>query len=846
VQALVGEKFWVFALILSFAAYFFLSRSKQKDRETHQPIIHRFLLSIGYLWLAILAGYPHGIGFALLTVGVMANTLWLRRLGAINVALSVSLWVIPPTMATIDAHWTIAPLIILLCQWSGLPVTFVKGQTVWLSAQTFSFPFTLRMIFFPVWLMFVISLAIHFWQGTQLWRNWLKFVAATVAITFSLSLLWSVIFVTTAVTLDGSSFLISPIVWLFVTLSYAFAVAPLAKSFFPSPSQKEFLTSFHFAPRLLLVSLATALFLTCLLMPDFGERKQGRILFDEYHSGWEPINVRYDTTDWRKGTGYTFNRMVFFLSKIYKVSSLHQTITSEVLKDADVLVLKIPTFPYGKSEVEAIKEWVRGGGGLWLIGDHTNVFGSATALNSVASSFGIVFRPDAIYPTFHSLESSHWLEWERPPFLWHPITAGSPHLTLYTSCSLHSPILANRVIVGTHKFSSLADYSKRNFFGEFDRTRFNHMGDYIFCIAKTFGKGRIVALGESTFFSNFGLPEPGTWELALHTVEWLNRKNAAHRKWLAVFFSSSFLILAFFFASRFASFSVVLAFLIDSLPIAFALAFTINNLMRTYASLPSKKIPLGEQVFFLFSGEEHHYRLFIGKAPHDPSENMFHEFFISPQRIGLLPRLIRPNELPKDAARNKAKAVLVTPIVKLKPSQVQKLIDWVREGGRLLWFIDASGWERPDIRDETGVEVEFAVYPFFAPKVHPVERKTEAQKRKIAQRLLSEDHAYQYLSRKLGVTVKIDALKPQDWVSNDEGMSVQCLEIAPLTMTKKGRVLGRLKNGQPAIAVVKLGKGEVTIAPFALTFAKEAFGASLQVLNEQQRLRHSLLFNLLK
>ncbi|MCS7192552.1 MAG: hypothetical protein NZ937_06185, partial [Armatimonadetes bacterium] len=547
--------------------------------------------------------------------------------------------------------------------------------------------------------------------------------------------------------------------------------------------------------------------------------------------------------DWRRGTGYTFNRMAFFMGKIYDVKALRQPITYQVLEDVDVLILKIPTLPYKVEEVAAIKDWVREGGGLWLIGDHTNVFGSATALNFVASAFGIVFRPDAVYPSFHSLESSHWLEWERPPFLWHPIVAGSPHLTYYTSCSLHSSLLTHRITVGAHLFSDLADYARRNFFGEFNREAMNRFGDYAFCVAKTFGKGRIVALGESTFLSNFGLPEPGTWELALHTVEWLNRKNALPLKWLAIFISGLILLFAIFLTFRSSPFLVV--FFLEGLSVAFAIALTATNLISTYASLPAKNIPLSQQVFFLFSDESNR-RLFIGKTPHDPSEHMFHELFVSPQRVGLLPRLIRPDELPEDAAHAKASAVLLTPITRLTDRQAKKLMNWVEKGGRLLWLIDPSGWERPSIREGTIVEMEFAIHPFFSRPVQPIKPMTKAQKQENAKRLLANDPVYQHLSSKLGASVEIDGLREKDWVKKDDGWSVLCVEIAPLKLSKSGQVLGRLNDGQTAIAFIKLGKGEVILLPSAFTFAQVAFGASLQTLNEQQKKRHWLLFWLLK
>lgn len=841
VQALVSEKFWLAGMASLFLASFFAIRPFGKIQGPPFPIALRLLAAVGYLWLTVLAGYPYGIGFALLTVGVLFDVWWLRRLGAVNVALAVSNWIIPAMTATIDSHWTLAPLTTLLARWAKVPTAFVDGQTVWISAQSFAAPLTLRMDLVPIWLMFVIAVALWFWQGVKGWQDWLRFVGTVAGTTFLISLLSSVVIMTTAVALNSSAPLISPSVRFLVGFSYAFAIEPLTKGFSPSllnqATHKPFPSPFAFRP--LFVTAAIVLFLTCLFMPDLGKRKQGRIAFDEYHSVWEPIDIRYDITDWREGTGYTFNRMAFFLGKTYRVKALRQPITPQALKDLDVLILKIPTLPYTKAEADAIKAWVKEGGGLWLIGDHTNVFGSATALNSVASAFGIVFLPDAIYPSFHSLTSSHWLEFTRPPFLWHPILAGSPHLTFYTSCSLHTPLLAHRVIVGAHMFSNLADYARQNFFGEFDRTAVNRFGDYAFCIAKTFGKGRIVALGESTFLSNFSLPEPGNWELTLHTVEWLNRRNAKGWKWLMVFISGLLLLLAVFPAPRHLSLIPYI------LPLAFAIALTATHWLSAYASRPPKTIPLGEQVFFLFTDEKER-SLFIGRTTHDPSEQMFHELFVSPQRIGLLPRLVHPNELPNDAARAKAVAVLVTPMVRLTAGQVKRLANWVAKGGRFLWLIDPSGWERPPIQEETEIQVEFAIHPFFLRPSQPFTPKTKKQRQEIARRLLAHDPAYQHFSHRLGISVQIEGLRESERVRIGNAWLIRCWGIAPLHLAKGGRVIGRLNNGRPVIVAVTMGKGEVIVAPLALTFARDAFGASLRTLEEHQKKRHFLLFQLLK
>ena len=63
----------------------------------------------------------------------------------------------------------------------------------------------------------------------------------------------------------------------------------------------------------------------------------------------------------------------------------------------DVLVIKIPTTRYTKDEAEAVVRFVQQGGGLLLIGDHTNYEGSATTMNDITRPMGFIFRDDLLF-----------------------------------------------------------------------------------------------------------------------------------------------------------------------------------------------------------------------------------------------------------------------------------------------------------------------------------------------------------------------------------------------------------------------------------------------------------------
>ena len=75
-----------------------------------------------------------------------------------------------------------------------------------------------------------------------------------------------------------------------------------------------------------------------------------------------------------------------------------ESIDDESLSQCDVLVIKTPTEPFGSDEAAAIARFVGRGGGLLMIGDHTNCDRWSTHLNGVARPFGFQFRYDILFP----------------------------------------------------------------------------------------------------------------------------------------------------------------------------------------------------------------------------------------------------------------------------------------------------------------------------------------------------------------------------------------------------------------------------------------------------------------
>jgi len=257
-------------------------------------------------------------------------------------------------------------------------------------------------------------------------------------------------------------------------------------------------------------------------LQDTGHEKPGRVVVDEYHSNWEWTDEAYDENWFGERSGYNYYCFYEHISRFYETSRNTSQITSETLSDADILILKTPTSPYSDGEVDAIWKFVKEGGGLYLIGDHTNVFGTSAYLNKIAEPLGLRFRYDCTYElVWGSLQ-----EYEAPKLLPHPVVKDMPFFLFATSCTLEASPLAEEIISGYGLRNLPLDYSQKNFFPSDTNSALLEFGTFVQCAGITYGKGRVLAFTDSTVFSNFWMFMPGKPELLLKSLQWLNRENA--------------------------------------------------------------------------------------------------------------------------------------------------------------------------------------------------------------------------------------------------------------------------------------------------------------------------------
>jgi len=414
---------------------------------------------------------------------------------------------------------------------------------------------------------------------------------------------------------------------------------------------------------------------------DPGALKGGRILIDEKHSTWESMTEPLDTESFKgQKEVYTYYTMRKLLEIYYSVEvNFEVPLNHDLLEKFDILILKCPTSPYSNEEVKAVTDFIKQGGGLLLIGDHTDLMGMNTYLNQICSQWGLLFNSDDTFEL--ETGSLSIFNFASLPISPHPIVIHSPSVHFATSCTLKAPLWTEDVITGYALGCEEASFSHVHFFGNIKADPQDQYGLFLQAVALKFGRGRVVAFTDSTIFSSFSMLMGYTPSFLLGIVNYLNRTNGILNLNL-IFLACS--ILFFFFGiavtkEKHLTLPIMTFFIFCFLGIAIGSnVFSAIN-YKNYSS-PS---PNQDYVEICFDKEHSTYNLaqFLGHPPSISEQwQFFDAFFVGFQRLGYFP--CEKNNL-EDCLRGNL-VVLINPNQDFTFTEKELLKEYVNRGGRLL------------------------------------------------------------------------------------------------------------------------------------------------------------------
>src|SRR5687767_741357 len=165
--------------------------------------------------------------------------------------------------------------------------------------------------------------------------------------------------------------------------------------------------------------------------------------------------------------------------------------------------------------------FVRNGGSLLMVGEHTDVFNTGYHRNTVARRFGFSFRYDCLFGA-----QSFFDQFYKPSFAPHPAVQYIRGLDFATSCSIDTGNSSGRgVVISTGLKNSMADYHANNYYPQAVDHAAMKYGAFVQIWGQRHGRGRVLAFTDSTIFSNFSAFEPGKPELLMGMLEWLNHRD---------------------------------------------------------------------------------------------------------------------------------------------------------------------------------------------------------------------------------------------------------------------------------------------------------------------------------
>lgn len=419
-------------------------------------------------------------------------------------------------------HWrTPAPFATLLAEVLGLEVHTDRSLVAVLDGRTFALGTGPRAaeLFTAVAMFVLLAPAVHARRG----------VLGCAVLLVGCELLRETLVLTKLIGLASGwadETLWARSLWLLPLLAVTFAVSTVAWLGRLKVLQTSDRSSRFVPVPMVAVLLGCFLLVAGTLSHPLGKPKSGRVAIDSVHSAWEWTDVPLNRRLFGTKTTYNLFSMIASLRETFPEVDIHEegALTRDVLERYDVWILKTPTSPYTEVEVAAITDYVSDGGGVWFIGDHTDIFGMNTYLNQVTERMGVRLNPDAAFDLPGKLDKQLW---QRPGGATHPVTADVPEFLFATSDTLQaSPINCSDLISGTELYSDESDYSKVTFFGNETFDDEEPYGRFHQCVSGHYGSGRFVVFGDSTVYSSFYVHLPGKLELARSTIAWLNHKDS--------------------------------------------------------------------------------------------------------------------------------------------------------------------------------------------------------------------------------------------------------------------------------------------------------------------------------
>lgn len=415
------------------------------------------------------------------------------------------------------------------------------------------------------------------------------------------------------------------------------------------------------------------------LVFDPGVRKAGKIAFDIGHKSTEAPQGVY-TTNLNESLQHGHGNLVEFLRKFgYRVSFLSSPLSKDNLKGQDILVLIMESNIYNTEEVKSVVEWVKEGGGLFVISDHTNIDNTMSSLNPIIENFGIRLRFDTIW--LLTTERGD-LIYARDPLVWDMLRV-SPSV----GASLDLEKGAKSVVKTSYDaYSDTGNpYNyQMAYLGNSQLDKDEKIGDLILAASSKYGKGRVLVLSDSAYFQNTALYR--SYDFAHRIFDWLNKKNSPGYDflWLSLPFLLILIVYLVLTQGR----------ILLTVPYSFGISIVIAIIISTNLNMRFYPAPdfnlLGKKRVLFDIAHNNEYTTYWTKRAH--SETGIDSLIQQVERVGLYPFVKERGRITLKELSEYSIYIVVAPNTKYSRSEINSIKDYVSQGGSLLVVEGPRKW----------------------------------------------------------------------------------------------------------------------------------------------------------
>ena len=477
--------------------------------------------------------------------------------------------------------------------------------------------------------------------------------------------------------------------------------------------------SVTFSLSLLILLLAFSIGMSCFFFGFSRQEEETIILVDEIHSKWESTLKEFNRQEFGMMAENNYHSFLEYISHFHKtfvvtddnqnssvkgVTTLHEKVLSKKLFDSlpkkrVILILKCFTKYPTEKELNATVQFVKSGGNILFIGDHTDVFFMDTYINKVSKKFGIEFLTNAVY-----VATGGWPVTDRRNMRYHPVTQYMDRFVWATSDGLKLSKDAFPLIFSPlASYTDKANYYNNYFFGDTSFKPDNPMGIHAIMAASEYGKGKIVAWSDSTCFNNEIMFTVDRRGLLQGIFSWFS-----HSKYINPFpiVAVVVLIILIWYIIRFRvslNWSLFL-WLVLGIMAGWLTAIWLNNILYP----PQKpQIPLPSRVLF----DEAHKpatSLTMGNMDQLLGEDSYERFFYHLGRCKYYPEVNYQHRLTKERLRNTSGRgttsgrsatsclIITTPRSSFSREETEDIATFVKNGGGLL-LIEGAGFDATSI-----------------------------------------------------------------------------------------------------------------------------------------------------